>query len=349
MASNTSSGRANYTLVQALRGIAAVWVVLFHTSSAQHVPTLLGALPAWLSAGLFDSGRFGVAIFFTLSGFVIAHSLSGTIMNGRRFRQFMLRRSIRLDPAYWVSIAIVIAVGVTASTLRDVEYNIPDIITVLAHVAYLQEILRISGIDVVYWTLTYEIQFYAVFALAMMVRGHMWPLLAIAILSAAGMLDIAPHGLFVHYWGAFFIGVLARHAIEDQRWLLALGILGALLTIDGWFGAINTATAALLYISVRTRWAETGLNWRWLQFLGLISYSLYLVHNPIISVSAWVSHQVLGTGVAADVATLGIVLSATVAGASILWALVERPTHRLSRRKTIVSRAKNTTTETLQA
>ena len=338
MTGNTSGGRANYTLVQALRGIAALWVVFFHTSSAQHIPTLLEALPVWLSASVFDSGHYGVAIFFTLSGFVIAHSLSGATMDVRRFGQFMLRRSIRLDPAYWVSIAIVITVGVMASTLRGVEYAVPDITTVIAHMAYLQEILGIPGIDLVYWTLTYEIQFYAIFALAMMVRGHMWPLLAIAVLSAAGVLDSAPHGLFVHYWGSFFVGVLARHAIDDRRWLLALGVLGVLLIIDGWFGAINTATAFLLYVSVRTRWAETGLNWGWLQFLGLISYSLYLVHNPIISVSAWVSHKVLGASIYADVVTLAGIIAATVAGASIIWALVERPTHLLSRRKTILAR-----------
>lgn len=335
---HSSEMRANYSLVQALRGIAALWVVLFHASAAQHVPALRETLPSWLGAGLFDAGHYGVAIFFALSGFVIAHSLLGSVMTSSRFGQFMLRRSIRLDPAYWTSMAIVVGVGIAVSTLRAKPYAVPDTWAVLAHIAYLQEILAVKGIDVVYWTLTYEIQFYAVFALAMMVRGFMWPLFMLALLSAAGTLDGAPQGLFVHFWGAFFVGVLARHAIDDRQRMVGLIALAVLLAIDDAFGAISAATALLLYASVRSGFAEQGLGWRWIQFLGTVSYSLYLIHNPVTAVVGWAAHKLLGHGVLADLASLSIILAASIAAAWLLWFVIERPTQQLSKRAFVGNR-----------
>lgn len=332
--------RTNFALVQALRGIAALWVVFFHLSAAEHIPALHAWLPAMASGTIFDAGHYGVAIFFTLSGFVIAHSLDGAVMTPRGVAQFMLRRSIRLDPAYWVSMVVVVAVGAAVSLLRDKPFVVPDGGAILAHILYLQEILKVPEIDVVYWTLTYEIQFYAIFAAAMMIRGSMLPLFVIALLSAAGLLDAAPKGLFVHYWGSFFIGVMARRATDDRRWIAGMAILGALLVIDNGFGAINAVTAFLLYITVRSGWAETGLNWRWLQFLGAISYSLYLLHNPIVSVTGWMAHKIFGAGIAADIASLIAILAAAVIGSTLFWVLIERPTQRLSKRISFTSDVK---------
>ena len=51
--------------IQALRGLAALWVVFYH--AREHTPSF-----GWL----FDSGHYGVAIFFALSGFVIMHSIA---------------------------------------------------------------------------------------------------------------------------------------------------------------------------------------------------------------------------------------------------------------------------------
>ena len=113
-----NQGKANYAFVQALRGIAALWVVLFHAYAGGHIPALHAALPAALSWLIFETGHLGVAVFFTLSGFVIAHSLAGATMDPRNWGRFMLRRSIRLDPAYWASMGIVIAVAAVSASVK---------------------------------------------------------------------------------------------------------------------------------------------------------------------------------------------------------------------------------------
>src|SRR4051794_39038671 len=89
------TARAQFTTLHALRGVAALWVVLFHARnySAVYGQRLGHSI---ISTFLLDYGRGGVAIFFVLSGFVISHSLWGTQMRGRSVGLFMLRRSIRL-------------------------------------------------------------------------------------------------------------------------------------------------------------------------------------------------------------------------------------------------------------
>jgi peptidoglycan/LPS O-acetylase OafA/YrhL len=324
--------RQNFAFVQALRGIAALWVVLFHMNEGGHIPALHSVLPPALADFLFDSGHYGVAIFFTLSGFVIAHSLSGAEMTPGNWGRFMLRRSVRLDPAYWASMAAVVALGVVSAAVKHEAFDLPSGGSIAAHMAYLQVFLGFPDISPVYWTLTYEIQFYAVFAAAMMFPRHMWLLTPLAFFSAAGAFNDLVPGLFINLWASFFIGVLAKYAAENSRWLIGIALIGLPLAWSGDFGTTNVVTALVLWGAVRWGWAEHGLNWRWLQFLGTISYSLYLIHNPVSGAAGFVAHRIFGAGILADLAAMVAIVAASVAAAFCLWLLVERPTHRLSRR-----------------
>ena len=103
---------ARFGFIDNLRGLAAIWVVLIHlvpwkSDAAQSVA--LGPI-CWLLAWPAEYGRQGVTIFFVISGFVIARSLRRGRVTPRFFGNFVLRRSIRLDPPYWVSIALMLAV-----------------------------------------------------------------------------------------------------------------------------------------------------------------------------------------------------------------------------------------------
>src|SRR5580658_10222082 len=94
------------SVVEALRALASVSVALFHfcnqlSSTGAHLVTRYG----WL----------GVDVFFVISGFVIPLSLHGRDYELRDFPSFMLRRLVRLEPAYLISIAVVIALWYVSS------------------------------------------------------------------------------------------------------------------------------------------------------------------------------------------------------------------------------------------
>jgi peptidoglycan/LPS O-acetylase OafA/YrhL len=105
-----------FVFVDALRGLAALGVVLFHANEGHHITELFGYFPHFLQVGL-ENGSLGVLIFFVLSGFVIAHSLYEQRMSLSLLGRFTLRRSLRLDPPYWVAIALAIGIGTLASAV----------------------------------------------------------------------------------------------------------------------------------------------------------------------------------------------------------------------------------------
>jgi hypothetical protein len=89
---HTSTRR--FTLVDALRGFAAFFVMLHHASQNDHVNGLMAQVSAWVPHVL-EQGDSGVAVFFVLSGFVISHSVARSRITLPFVGRFMLRRSLR--------------------------------------------------------------------------------------------------------------------------------------------------------------------------------------------------------------------------------------------------------------
>ncbi|WP_395330921.1 acyltransferase [Novosphingobium sp. BL-8H] len=323
-----AADRVNYTIVQGLRGFTSIAVLLFHAIQGGHVPSLLAAMPFSML-----NDYFAVSVFFTLSGFVIAHGLTGVTMTPGKVGMFMLGRSIRLDPAYWASMLVTIGLVLLAALYHHRPFHPPSVGDVLAHVFYLQEILRIPEINIVYWTLTYEFQFYLVFALILTVPARWMGVAAwaLAMASALGLVGTQWHGLFVEHWAVFYVGVMARRALDSEVALMGLVLLVLVLMTGTGFERMPAMVALLLFAAAWTGWAETGLNWRWLQFLGTISYSLYLIHVPLMQVADFAVHHVVGQGLMADFACLGLIMALCIGGAWLLYWTVERPSHRLAR------------------
>lgn len=344
--------RVNYPLIQALRGLAALWVVLFHIGKGEYLTGLTDRLPGWASYLLFDYGSAGVAVFFVLSGFVISHSLAGAPMDWRGLGRFALRRSVRLDPPYWASMVLTVVAGLLFARAKGHGFEGPSLPVMLAHLTYTQELLRLPGIQVVYWTLTYEIQFYLVLAFAWLLMTRLrarglaperaWlvvvaPLGALAFVAAAMAREWAWHGLFVNCWHGFFLGVLAYEAGVRRRRLPALIAL-AVVTLLGAagapavFGTPCALTALLLVAAARTGALERALAGAGWQGLGRISYSLYLVHVPLIPLAFGAWGRAAGRGALPDAVGLLLAGGAILATAALFWWAVERPSHALAAR-----------------
>ena len=153
------SGR--FLALDGMRGIAALSVLIFHlfwnTANSEwmreQLPDVIDVLTGLL--------RSGVAIFFVISGFVIAHTTKDIRPSGAAGR-FALRRQIRLDPPYYVTILVILAIEFAQSRIAGLEgatYTFGD---VLINALYLQDILGRPAILAVAWTLCLEVQFYLV-------------------------------------------------------------------------------------------------------------------------------------------------------------------------------------------
>lgn len=336
-----------FTLVQALRGIAALWVVLFHAAEGKHLEAIRAATPSWVFNVVFDWGHFGVSIFFALSGFVIAHSLRNADATPRFVGNFIVRRSIRLDPPYWATIVLVLGQQLVESQIKGTAGPEVSSAQLMAHVFYLQDMTGHPQINVVFWTLCFEIQFYLAFVLLLMIErtltrrfGETFGIVVRMCMFGAAMgaaLQLykgLPGGIALIMWHAFFVGVAAYWAGQGSRaWLLALAILVAVISAgQSTSDKMSAVTAILLFAACRAGKLGTALSSAPLQWLGMISYSLYLTHGTFTGSGYWALRKFMPQGLVSETVQFVIVTALCLMGAYALWWLVERPAHDFAKR-----------------
>ena len=345
-----------YEFVDGLRGLAALVVVLPHAGGLFIYPH-----ESWLSSlflRLADYGRTGVEVFFVVSGFAIAYSLRNTTTDGFSLGRFMLRRAVRLDPPYWIGLfwtGLVVAIRARATHQLIV---LPHLEKVLAHVFYLQDIVGLGQFNVVFWTLCLEFQLYFVFASMMRVASALgaapcaassgiwaetdkygWLMIIAFFASLVVSHTVWPMhpGWFVPFFYLFLSGALAAWRtlgrISDrlfQACLLAMGL--ALLLRPELARVIGFLTALVLYAAIYRGALHRWLAARSAQWLGRISYSIYLVHVPLA-----VFFLGFRTRLASDSRLMSLICLVgiyvfTLALASLLHVTIEVPCLRLSQR-----------------
>lgn len=304
--------------IEGMRGLAALYVVF------QHICTMIdpqfrmmrpGAQPAWLAqvmGGLWY-GHFAVAAFIVLSGFCLQMSLYSK-GDGRitHVGKFLKRRCWRILPPYYACLAFSLLVCHFVTQHQDglpwSQYLPVTQENVLAHVFMVHNLSRdwMYKINGVLWSISIEFQLYFLFTL---VARALWraggkvvvPAVA-AIVAWALMTFPEAEKLYVWYFGLFVLGMVGARWAFDTRlprpsyWgmmLVAMVSTGVALASIGWTkelywrdSLMGVAVVALLIAGVLrpdALWAK-GLGLKPLAVLGAFSYSLYLMHHPILQV-----------------------------------------------------------------
>ena len=348
----------HFYFLDGLRGLASLWVLFFHIGT-ESVPLLSSYIPSPLKTLIFDMGSLGVAVFFVLSGFVISYSLRNIVLSQSYLKNFTLRRWVRLSPPYYASIIAVIALNMLAAAAKGDSVALPSAASFLSHLLYLQDVLGIGHISDVYWTICLEIQFYLIFCCLLWgaqcyAKRNQAPGTELfcchvsQVVFAIGGLIAAIYPLFIeassrpvwfgHQIYGFFLGVFAYWCWT--RRLSSLLFYGYSLLI--WTGSVinqdHFAMTAVLTAIGLLQIAQLQRLGRWLagpiaQFFGQISYSLYLIHVPIVGASLFLGQQLWGTGsLWAESASLGTAIALSILAATISWQFIERPSMKWSKR-----------------
>ncbi len=327
--------------IDGLRGLAALAIVLYHTVEGHHVETLRAALPDWVFAPL-QQGALRVAVFFVIAGFVLAKSLDGKPRDGQAGLMLTLRRLVRLGLPYWVAIAVVIAFAVLASAV--VKGRTPEHYTaaqIVAHMFFLQDLLHFKPVNPAFWTLGIEMQLFFVYLLFHLLGGPRALVILAAVLSLWWPLagDAAPpvNGWFFPYWHGFLLGAGAYQALRGRLpWPLFL-VYTALVFVGGYvhdsgFSVVCVVTAMALAVGGLTGGLRTWLDWRWLQWIGRVSFSLYLIHNPITGAVFRVGQPIAAGSASGQAIVWVMAIAACLVASEIMWRVVEKPTMRLAQR-----------------
>jgi len=352
------SGRLHF--LDALRGLAAMAVMFFHFFAQGVSPLhgeLAGGLPSWLTQTIGHMFS-GVDVFFVLSGFVIAFSMDGRTADLRYAGNFILRRSLRLDPPYWVAATLMLGYFLVLwpSNWHDFYLEYGGLRGIAVNLLYLQNLSSIypaKSILDVSWTLCLEVQFYLTY-LAILVAGHYVRLLTprestfyrraivaslVAIVAAWSLMQWAqaPSSNFAGRSWTFFLGVAMYAALtRGIRTVVVAAPLTALGTLFLWrhdiHGTATVLSAVAIYAAGTAGRLSTLLACRPLLYLGKISYSLYLLHMVLgMNLISLLAQTPVGH-VASGWLLWTLAVGVSIGGADLLYRLVEAPSNRLSRR-----------------
>ncbi|MDN0074567.1 acyltransferase [Crenobacter sp. SG2303] len=288
--------------IQALRGLAAILVVLFHFR------TIPGSANQTVADYLFIYGSIGVTLFFTISGFIVVYITDDQAEGLTSGVEFIIKRVCRVIPLYYL--VTLGAAGSSLDTLYETGRSMLFIPLDGSAVGPSYGYARI----IVGWTLNYEIFFYLLTSLCIMLCGRWkWYVLlsSIAMLSLAPSLFFGWNGLstaagypfgnvylkmitnpiLLQFATGVVIGLIHRAQPKLEAWFWG-AILCVLLPyfvgnyfsgrhsghdLTGW-GLINAALVLTLVMFEQ----QVSIRWpKFLIYLGTISYSLYLMHEKV--------------------------------------------------------------------
>ncbi len=317
---------------------------------------------AHLGLHAYVPGRFGVTVFFFLSGYLITTLL--TIEFDKRhtlsFWKFYLRRLLRIFPPFYLTLLFILVLH--ELSLITTSYTPAAVAALALHYGnYYMVVTENAGMPfgtIVYWSLAVEEHYYLLYPplclwLLRMHSAHRRSMVIVLLCAVVLLWRVALHFLLnappTYYWrttdaqmDSLLFGCLLAfwrnpslekpappHRIRDSFLLIAGigGLVFSLLYRPIWFQETlrytlqGIALMPLFHLAVSRSdwWVMRPLNWRLMKHLGVLSYTLYLVHHAIIgAVNTQLNDPpwpVLGV--------ISLVLAITFA--EVMYITVERP------------------------
>ncbi len=289
--------------IEGLRALAVLSVILFH-----------------LDFAFIPGGFLGVDVFFVISGYLISKNILSDLGRGQfAFKEFYVRRARRLLPALFTTLLFTLFLSFLVFSpdysLRLAKVAFYSVFSLSNFFFWTELGYFDSAADLKpllhTWSLSVEEQFYIVWpsflVLFYSIRKHsvLWPII---IITAIASLLLAQHTQGVNQGAAFFLTpfrifefcigalvvklprALTQHNIYSDL-LFALGVSALLYSflcfndqtpMPGIYSLVPCIGTALIIYAANQHYLGKMLNNRVMTYTGAISYSLYLVHWPII-------------------------------------------------------------------
>lgn len=329
--------------VHALRALAAMLVAYSHCETY---------CPGWERFGRFShAGSEGVTLFFVISGFIMVFT---TTIRNPDCVTFIAGRISRIVPLYWlITLAVFLIALIKPSLMNSTHANVIELLKSLAFIPYVKESGLVQPIVFVGWSLNYEMFFYGLFGLGLLVPKKTHAALAtMSILIALVVVgvwipsqSVATHfftrPVMLEFGLGMALGLLWRShpgRILPSSLALSVMITSVVLIIALPADILSIANAGYGLISALIVGSAIALErnglilrWRWLQHLGDASYAIYLSHFFITIAVDHVLRHSPASGPAV-VAILVATLAACALLGLVIHHLIELPLTRAARR-----------------
>ena len=320
------------------RGLAAILVLIFHAvlSFGKTNPELVG-LSDFFEV-YFDLGKIAVILFFIISGFVIPYSIKGE----KAVLQFVVSRFFRLYPVYWLSVILGFLVF---PNFTYIEFII--------NFTMLQQFLGVQNIIGLYWTLQIELIFYFLIVIVyaikklyskkfLFITSMLFLIMSIFVAVVRYKLDIKlplalPLALSIMFFGSYYRYVLLDNDPEAKKYsniyIYSFFILMPVINLLGynkdmgfnesWYKyTITYYTGIIMFLVI----GKVKFTNKVSEYLGEISYSVYLFHPVLIYIINYHLPHMNGY------LRVLLVLVLTVAFSSLTYRFIEKPSISLGRK-----------------
>lgn len=346
--------RQRYENLQVLRGVACLAVLALHVAACER-----GYGPALARLGWVHwIGFAGVDLFFVLSGFIIAATCRDHLGQPRELPRYLARRCWRVYPIYWAALGLGVAVF---AALAPEPITHPNWFQEWVETLLLLPQANLPRFLPVSWTLSYELHFYTMFALLFLVPKRFAGVAVVGwavVVATLTALSIRPENRHLAFATNPLVLEFAAGCLIAWRpvRLSARAALGLTLAAAGWCGGgsilafdpdpaklpVNYAVRALVFgvpmaliVLAATGWERDGgrLRSRALARIGDASYSIYLVHVPLLMVTNHLTHLArMSHSRTAHLGWIALMFAVPLALGLLLHRFVEAPLMRLGRR-----------------
>ena len=309
---------------QYLRALASIAVVAFHTGRA----TILG--------------QAGVDVFFVISGFIMWM----VTIKPTGSAQFLWHRVVRVVPLYWIATLIMASIRRSSAS---------DAVGSLLFWPHRDESGQVWPVLVQGWTLNFEMFFYLVFAVILMIPRRFQLLSLTLVLCGLSAIGIAwqPYGAALHTYTSplfleFLAGVWLSEIVRQGKFvsfsvavaMLIAGLIGFAISLREpapqlWRFVVWGVPSLLVVCGAISMELRRGMpTIKILKLLGDGSYSIYLFHSFVFYAVFYAVQSPLTQWPApVPVAAVSVTIAGTILGIAAFY-LLERPLTALLRRRT---------------
>lgn len=341
--------------LDALRAFASVMILLHHFALypplCAHAEPALGPVVRWFR----DYARF-TQVFFVIGGYVMARTMSARSWGLPVVGRFVIHRYCRLGIPYVA--AVVMAVAACDFGREWLPEGVigtpPSLPQFVAHLFFMQEFLGYEHLSAGIWFVCINFQLGLIYAIMLCLRDTLprWlgfpagaphadvPMFAGWLLSAFSLFYFNLHpdwdSWAIYFFPYFFMGIVVHHALRHKHaeagfWIYLFVVVAAMAVGWRWRLASAVVVGLLLFGAEKS---GIGNHWpknRIIARLGRISYSLFLLHFPVLIVAATIWERLEWTSPSSAVFGLLTAFVASVAVSFAFHRYIELPAADWSR------------------
>lgn len=292
-------GAGRIPLVDLIKAIAAQLIVLHHLAWYGPMSDTAANLSPWLDDAqgwLADYGRFAVAAFLAIGGFLAAQLLSPQgLPHDKSPLCLIWQRYIRLVGPYAVALLLAIASAAWARKwmTHDSIGAVPDIWQVLSHLLLLHDVFDYEALSAGVWYVAIDFQLFALLVFLLWLAGRrpasadfLAPLFVISLACVSLFYfnrDAAWDDTALYFFGVYALGVGSSWAVRStlpHRGLLLVALIGGLALGVEFRPRLAVALGVALALGLaHLHLRMSGMHL--LAYFSRISYALFLVHFPV--------------------------------------------------------------------